>query len=235
MSMNSTLHVIYLSSVDVYACCTCLVRSVMQISKYMSQFSGVKLLMGDFNDEPHSNAIRYYVCVCVCVCIQLIYWMLPQASHYHTHYHFHSFHFVLFKFKDKQHSISMCVGIPVCVHASVRPVYLCACVCLNVYMWKQFNTELVNNRGVHIARFLTGEVSLEGVYYQGLRDAWSLVNTEDLNPGYTFSALQRPHQLVKRVSLHHCISDESLSRDDQSKIVVHQMELLPLGSHIRSF
>ena len=41
----------------------------MQISKYMSQFSGVKLLMGDFNDEPDSNAIRYvYVCVCVCVC-----------------------------------------------------------------------------------------------------------------------------------------------------------------------
>ena len=81
---------------------TCLVRSVMQISKYMSQFSGVKLLMGDFNDEPHSNAIRYYVCVCI------------------------SFHFVLFKFKDKQHSISTCVGIPVCVHASVHPVYLCA-------------------------------------------------------------------------------------------------------------
>ena len=47
------------TSVDVYAYSTHLVRSVMQISKYMSQFSGVKLLMGDFNDEPDSNAIRY--------------------------------------------------------------------------------------------------------------------------------------------------------------------------------
>lgn len=34
-------------------------RSVVQITKYMSQFSGVKLLLGDLNAEPHSNAIRY--------------------------------------------------------------------------------------------------------------------------------------------------------------------------------
>ena len=26
------------------------------------------------------------------------------------------------------------------------------------------------------------------------------MNTEDMDPGYTFSALKRPHQLVKRVS-----------------------------------
>ena len=56
---------------------------------------------------------------------------------------------------------------------------------------------------VHVTRFLTGEVSL-GMYYRGLRDAWSLVNTEDVDPGYTSSALERPHQLVKRVS---CIPD----------------------------
>ena len=73
------------------------------------------------------------------------------------------------------------------------------------------------------------------MYYQGLQDAWSLVYTEGLDPGYTFSALQRPHQLVKRVGLHSCIPDEPLSCDNQSKIVVHQMELLLLGTRIRSF
>ena len=57
---------------------------------------------------------------------------------------------------------------------------------------------------------------MEGVYYRGLRDAWSLVNTEDMDPGYTFSALKRPHQLVKRVS---CIPDEPLACGDQSKVV----------------
>ena len=54
----------------IYAYSTHLVRSVMQISKYMSQFSGVKLLMGDFNDEPDSNAIRYiHVCVYIHTCM----------------------------------------------------------------------------------------------------------------------------------------------------------------------
>ena len=78
-------------------------------------------------------------------------------------------------------------------------------------------TQCLYNRGLHVTRFLTGEVSLEGVYYQGLQDAWSLVNTEDLDPGYTFSALERPHQLVKRVS---CMHDEPLACSDQSKILV---------------
>ena len=54
----------------------------MQISKYMSQFLGVKLLMGDFNDEPHSNAIRYVsmrvcVCVCVCMCVHACMYVIP--------------------------------------------------------------------------------------------------------------------------------------------------------------
>lgn len=64
------------------------------------------------------------------------------------------------------------------------------------------------------------------MYYQGLRDAWSLVNTEDLDPGYTFSALQRPHQLVKRVSLHS--PDEPLSHDDQSRLYSAPNEVVPI-------
>ena len=42
------------------------------------------------------------------------------------------------------------------------------------------------------------------------------MNTEDMDPGYTFSALKRPHQLVKRVS---CIPDEPLACGDQSEVV----------------
>ena len=33
---------------------------MVEIWQYMQQFSGIKLLMGDLNAEPHSNAIRYY-------------------------------------------------------------------------------------------------------------------------------------------------------------------------------
>ena len=69
------------TSVDVYAYSTHLVRSVMQISKYMSQFSGVKLLMGDFNDEPHSNAIRY---VCEFMHITLFFCATPTITFTHS-------------------------------------------------------------------------------------------------------------------------------------------------------
>lgn len=34
-------------------------RSVLQVWKYMSQFSGVKVLLGDFNTEPDSKVIRF--------------------------------------------------------------------------------------------------------------------------------------------------------------------------------
>ena len=31
---------------------------MVQIWQYMQEFSGIKLLMGDLNAEPHSNTIR---------------------------------------------------------------------------------------------------------------------------------------------------------------------------------
>lgn len=50
-----------------------------------------------------------------------------------------------------------------------------------------------------LTRFLTGDVSHGGVYCSGLRDTWSIVNADGLDPGYTFSALNGPRHLVKRV------------------------------------
>ena len=98
----------------IYAYPTHLVRSVMQISKYMSQFSGVKLLMGDFNDEPDSNAIRY---VHVFMHITLFCCATPTIPSP-----------IPLCVKDlvaKQHLTS----IYVCVHLCVRAEYVCNVLC----------------------------------------------------------------------------------------------------------
>ena len=49
---NSEVH--YSMSGIIYILC----RSVVEIWRYMSQFTGVKVLLGDMNAEPHSAPIR---------------------------------------------------------------------------------------------------------------------------------------------------------------------------------
>ena len=50
----------------------CVVRSVVEIWQYMSQFTGEKLLVGDLNAEPYSTPIRYIYLKAGIICATLI-------------------------------------------------------------------------------------------------------------------------------------------------------------------
>ena len=52
---------------------------------------------------------------------------------------------------------------------------------------------------LHVLRFLSGEVSLQGIQTAGLSDTWLAVDSNSDKSGFTFNALD--DKLVKRVNL----------------------------------